>query len=216
MSGQAAAGWYHAEGDPADSVRYWDGTQWVGDPHYPPQPAVQEAAPFQPAPFQAGPYRAAPVQPGAVGPESWTASAWTGNQTGVRQKGGIGARLLAYVIDVLIAVLPFLVLAAVGGEDGSLGGLGFLVMVGIFGWNILYRQGTTGQSVGKSAVNVTLLGKDDHQPIGIGKSLGRVLLGWILNSIVPIDVIWALFDRQNQRLVDKILNTNVYKSQLDL
>lgn len=26
------AGHYHAEGDPPDTVRYWDGTQWVGDP----------------------------------------------------------------------------------------------------------------------------------------------------------------------------------------
>ena len=26
------AGHYHAEGDPPDTVRYWDGSQWVGDP----------------------------------------------------------------------------------------------------------------------------------------------------------------------------------------
>ncbi|MEM7092616.1 MAG: DUF2510 domain-containing protein [Actinomycetota bacterium] len=25
-------GWYHAQGDPADTMRYWDGTQWVGEP----------------------------------------------------------------------------------------------------------------------------------------------------------------------------------------
>lgn len=26
------AGWYHAEGDPQGTQRYWDGSQWVGEP----------------------------------------------------------------------------------------------------------------------------------------------------------------------------------------
>lgn len=29
-------GWYHAEGDPVGSQRYWDGTQWQGDARMPP------------------------------------------------------------------------------------------------------------------------------------------------------------------------------------
>lgn len=200
MNGQADAGWYHGEGDPAGTLRYWDGGQWVGEPQFPPQPAVQDPAPFQPGPS---------------GNESWAPppSPWTSQPGPAREKGGIGARLLAYIIDLLIAFIPFLVLAAIGGENGGLGAFGVLVLIGVFLWNIVYRQGTTGQSVGKSAVNVTLLGKDDYQPIGIGKSLGRALLGWVFNSIFPIDLIWALFDRQNQRLVDKILNTNVFKAE---
>lgn len=35
-------GHYHAEGDPPDTVRYWDGEQWVGDP-IPAPPSVVEA-----------------------------------------------------------------------------------------------------------------------------------------------------------------------------
>lgn len=201
MTGQATAGWYHAEGDPVGTLRYWDGAQWVGDPQYPPQPAVADPAPFQPAPSA---------------PDSWSGPAGTPQYGPARQKGGIGARLLAYIIDVMITFLPFIVLAAVGGDNSALGGVGALLLIGIGVWNWVYRQGTTGQTVGKSAVNVTLLGKDDLQPIGIGRALVRGLLGWLLNSIFPIDLIWALFDGQNQRLVDKILNTNVYKSQLDL
>lgn len=26
------AGWYHAEGDPVDTVRYWNGSEWIGGP----------------------------------------------------------------------------------------------------------------------------------------------------------------------------------------
>lgn len=42
-------GWYHAEGDPPDTVRYWDGELWRGDP----QPSGG-AAPPPPATAQAG------------------------------------------------------------------------------------------------------------------------------------------------------------------
>ncbi len=201
MNGQAAAGWYHAEGDPFGTLRYWDGVQWVGDPQYPPQPAAQDPAPFQPAPS---------------GQESWSGPAWTPQYGPGRHKGGIGARLLAYIIDILITFLPFIVLSVIGGDNSALGGVGALLLIAVFLWNSVYRQGTTGQTVGKSAVNVTLLGKDDFQPIGIGKALVRALLGWLLNSIFPIDLIWALFDGQNQRLVDKILNANVFRSELGL
>lgn len=43
-------GHYHAEGDPPDTVRYWDGSQWVGDPvpappTAPPPPPGAAAAP---------------------------------------------------------------------------------------------------------------------------------------------------------------------------
>lgn len=31
-----AAGWYHAEGDPPGTTRYWDGSQWIGEPVAPP------------------------------------------------------------------------------------------------------------------------------------------------------------------------------------
>jgi len=29
---QNPAGWYHAQGDPPETKRYWDGSQWVGEP----------------------------------------------------------------------------------------------------------------------------------------------------------------------------------------
>lgn len=210
MNGQAAAGWYHAEGDPVGTLRYWDGAQWVGEPQYPPQPVAQQAH------SQVPPQEAAPFQPAPSGPESWSGPAWSGYQGPALEKGGIGARLLAYIVDIFITLVPFIVLSAIGGDNGALAGVGALTLIGVFLWNSVYRQGTTGQSVGKSALNVTLLGKDDLQPIGVGRALGRALLGWVLNSIFPIDLIWALFDGQNQRLVDKILNSNVYKSQIDL
>ena len=36
-------GWYYAQGDPPDTQRYWDGTQWQGGPQ--PVPAAGQAGP---------------------------------------------------------------------------------------------------------------------------------------------------------------------------
>jgi uncharacterized RDD family membrane protein YckC len=32
MSDRAVPGWYHAEGDPPGTIRFWNGTEWVGEP----------------------------------------------------------------------------------------------------------------------------------------------------------------------------------------
>lgn len=41
---QQPAGWYYAQGDPPGTVRYWDGTMWVGGPQ-PSAPATAAGAP---------------------------------------------------------------------------------------------------------------------------------------------------------------------------
>lgn len=38
-------GWYHADGDPAGSTRWWDGTQWVGEAQFGGQPQAAAGAP---------------------------------------------------------------------------------------------------------------------------------------------------------------------------
>ena len=41
----AAPGWYHGEGDPDGTVRYWDGEQWIGGPVAGPGPGVAALVP---------------------------------------------------------------------------------------------------------------------------------------------------------------------------
>lgn len=45
---KAAAGWFHAEGDPPGTQRYWDGGAWQGEPTSTPSP--QPPAPQTPPP----------------------------------------------------------------------------------------------------------------------------------------------------------------------
>ena len=132
---------------------------------------------------------------------------------GGREKGGIGGRFVAAILDGLIAYIPGFILIALAGEDGGiLSLLGFLVIIGVWIWNSVIRQGNTGQSIGKGVMNLTLLGTDTQQPIGAGKAFGRGFLGGIINNFFAIDYIVALFDSNNQRIVDKIFNSMVYKT----
>ena len=42
MSNTTPPGYYHADGDPEQTVRYWDGTKWAGEPM--PSPSASPAA----------------------------------------------------------------------------------------------------------------------------------------------------------------------------
>ncbi len=86
-----APGHYHAEGDAPGTVRYWDGSQWVGDPMPPPPPA------------------APPPPPGASAVET----------SGVRY-GDLGVRFGAAAIDIVIVViLSFVLLLAFFGTSSD-------------------------------------------------------------------------------------------------
>ena len=78
------AGHYHAEGDPPDTVRYWDGTQWVGDP--------------QPAPSTA-----VPAPPPAVAGSAGTAVA------GQREIVSKMDRFLCYLLEVVLTIVTLFI-----------------------------------------------------------------------------------------------------------
>ncbi len=42
----AGPGWYHAEGDPERSVRYWNGVRWIGGPQPMTAALFNEGIPF--------------------------------------------------------------------------------------------------------------------------------------------------------------------------
>ena len=52
-TGSAGAGWFHAQGDPPGTQRYWNGQEWVGEPQ--PVPTPSPAAPPPPGPGDSGP-----------------------------------------------------------------------------------------------------------------------------------------------------------------
>jgi len=93
-----AAGWYRAEGDPPGTQRYWDGTQWVGDPVYEPAPAPTSPTPPPPPP---GGVHGAPQAYAYGGPVA-------------ASNFPTGLKITAIIMSVLKAIpLAFLAIAAV-------------------------------------------------------------------------------------------------------
>jgi len=196
MGDGAAAGWYVAQGDPPGTLRYWDGTQWVGGP----------------------------VPDGEVGGSNspavpWSTSGLTGAGT---DYASWGQRVAAWFIDLAI-LLPFIIGAAVclalASEDETsplavVGGLLFLAALVVSFVNSIIVHGQTGKTVGKRVMKTKLVQIDSGQPAGILRVIGRGLLSAIAGNLtfaifVLIDLLFPLWDDKNQRIVDKAVSTVV-------
>jgi len=78
-------------------------------------------------------------------------------------------------------------------------------------WNLGYRQGTTGSSIGKSIMKFKIVNEKTGQPVGFGMSFLRELIYWVaaglcLGILWLIAVLFPLWDAKRQTLVDKIFN----------
>ena len=186
---QMQQGWYYAQGDPPGTQRYWDGTQWVGDLQYVDQAggAVDSAAGGTPA--------------------EWV------------------ERFVAVIIDIAILIGIVLVLgilaAVLGSVSDTLGGILLavtaLVYFGFVIWNSIFRQGKTGQTLGKSSRNIKLVSDATGQPVGALMAFVRMIVAWALSTFTfgiggLLDLLWPLWDAEKKRLTDKILKFSVIKS----
>ena len=86
-----------------------------------------------------------------------------------------------------------------------------VIALGVVVWNLGYRQGTTGSSIGKGILRFAIVGEETGRPIGVGKSTLRELL--YLVAYFAIGILWLvavlfpLWDSKRQTLVDKLVNT---------
>jgi uncharacterized RDD family membrane protein YckC len=81
-------------------------------------------------------------------------------------------------------------------------------------WNVGWRQGATGQSIGKQVVGLRLVREADGRPLGGGLGLLRVLIRGGLGAVSggvwsALTVLWPLWDPRRQTLEDKLLHTLV-------
>ncbi|MFG1930950.1 RDD family protein [Mycobacterium sp. NPDC048908] len=77
-------------------------------------------------------------------------------------------------------------------------------------WNLGYRQGTTGSSIGKSIMKFKIVNEKTGQPVGFGMSVLREVIYWVAAGLCfgvlwLVAVLFPLWDVKRQTLVDKIL-----------
>ncbi len=148
-----------------------------------------------------------------------------------------GKRVGAALIDWLLSV-PFWVLAVIvvvvthkshtvtmgytaDGKPASLqvsdglSGLGFtllgvlyLAMIVFVVWNVVFRQGRTGYSLGKSVLGIKLVKDGSDEVAGAGRTFLRQI-AHILDSFFYLGYLWPLWDAKRQTFADKICTTVV-------
>ena len=85
--------------------------------------------------------------------------------------------------------------------------LGWVAALAYGIWNFGYRQGTTGSSIGKSALKFKVVSEATGQPIGFGMSIVRQLAHIIDGAILCIGYLFPLWDAKRQTIADKIMTT---------
>jgi uncharacterized RDD family membrane protein YckC len=127
------------------------------------------------------------------------------------------ARAGAFLIDIGMVigaeiVLIFLLFFLAGQSSTIaiiLGIVGFLGLFAFSIWNQCYRQGLTGQSIGKKVVGLRLVGIETGAPIGFGMAFLRQLAHIIDGMPLYIGYLWPLWDPMKQTFADKICSTVV-------
>ena len=129
-----------------------------------------------------------------------------------------GRRVGSFLIDSLVPGAAFGVIAgilvAIGDENLIIIGLGiaYLVLIGFALWNNGYRQGTTGQSIGKQVLGTKLVRARDGQPVGFGMAVGRQFLHILDGMPLYIGYLWPLWDERRQTFADKVVDTVVVEA----
>jgi uncharacterized RDD family membrane protein YckC len=183
-------------------------------------PPLPDGASYPPPPPSAGGYAPPPPGPAvrALPTESYTP--WV-------------TRVLAYLIDYI----PVAVVYGIGWmialltqqkscvsdvtqydvnsycayQESTIGvlaqGLASLLILAYVIWNIGYRQGTTGSSIGKSVMKFKVVSETTGQPIGFGMSVVRQLAHFVDAIICYVGFLFPLWDSKRQTLADKIMTT---------
>jgi uncharacterized RDD family membrane protein YckC len=142
-------------------------------------------------------------------------------------------RVLGYIIDVVPAAVVIGIGAGIafgtadnrctsnGGEydygvncTSTMTAFGLIVYILAYAlafaywiWNWGYRQGTTGQSIGKSVMKFKVISEKTGQPIGFGMSIVRQIAHVVDSLVCYIGWLFPLWDAKRQTLADKIMST---------
>ncbi|MEU8503472.1 RDD family protein [Streptomyces brevispora] len=132
------------------------------------------------------------------------------------QFAGWWSRFAALLIDGVIIAIPYGILVGIGAGIGGGAGsaitmLGVLVGIGL-GLFKLYKEGTTGQFIGKKALGISLLREADGQPLGFGMAFVRYLAHFVDSIACYIGWLWPAWDSKKQTFADKICSTLVVKA----
>ncbi len=179
-------GWYHGEGDPPGTQRYWNGSTWIG----------------QPREMSAG-YGGPPL--GRVQYASW----WARAGALVLDWIIVGAVwfcffLLAGVLETTAPTLRTISLIA-----------GVVVIIALPIYNYCFLQSWNGATVGKRLLGIAVVRERSNHTLPASSLFGRWAmtncLGILCNIGALLDHLWPLWDDKNQTIHDKVVSSIVVR-----
>jgi uncharacterized RDD family membrane protein YckC len=235
--GQTAAGYpaYPQQSQPQDQPGYGQQPPYPSYPQqgypqqgypqqgYPQQGYPQQGYPSYPQqgyPQQGGPYNQyAPYGGGVPGAAGVQLATWLPR---------VGATLLDLLILLPFEIVAVIVIAATSKAatyDPNTGtttpakasgaglGVAAVMYLGAFAFSLwqLYRQGTTGQTIGKRVVGIRVIREADGQYTGFGMAFVRGLAHILDGLPCYIGFLWPLWDEKRQTFADKVCHTVVLK-----
>lgn len=187
-----------------------------------------------------------PPPPPPPSPGASTAPHYAGQQSWVNDaagRAGFGARLGAYLLDVVLYGLAMIVpviagvlvillpivnncVSVAGSPDlicppgvpsgSSIAGGIALIVVGVLGVMFIYvrAEGKTGQTWGRKIVGIKVVRVSDGLPPGFWRALGRELFGNIISGqIFYLGYLWMIWDKDRQTWHDKVAGTIVVRNE---
>ncbi|NNF54584.1 MAG: RDD family protein [Acidimicrobiales bacterium] len=186
------SGYYHAQGDPPGTVRFWDGSQWQGGPTSPPASAVGKRT-------GAGIRLASP-----------------GRRIGARMLDYLVWLAIAVLIALLLGVeVGGSLRAEVGAGASVLQNLVWFVAVAALEIALV---STRGASLGKMALDLQVVDAEGNIPTVKQAALriaplGLVILGafgsWAILIVAFISLVLMFADANHHTLWDKLAKTVV-------
>lgn len=134
-----------------------------------------------------------------------------------------GARVGAVIIDTIPTVVVLAVLTALFGTSQASGGSAsfqlsggaglayFAFAIAWLAYNLLYLQGTKGQSIGKKVLGVAIYKTGTTEPLGAGRTFVRQIVHTLDAALCLIGYLWPLWDKQNRTFADMIMSSRAYK-----
>ncbi|MFJ7265579.1 RDD family protein [Streptomyces sp. NPDC099050] len=137
--------------------------------------------------------------------------------TGMPPLAHWGLRVGAFLLDFLITVVPMYAIGFIDlalSDDGGASGPGVFFLIGLLytiGMGIfqLYKEGTTGQSIGKKVVGISVRREADGNVLGFGMAFVRKLAHFLDSLACYVGWLWPLWDEKKQTFADKVCSTVV-------
>ncbi len=141
----------------------------------------------------------------------------------------VGASLIDGLIGTAISIFPLIVGVSMAFKDtesdpgtGEISGtvdplgitimiLGYVLLFAFVIWNSVFRQGRTGQSLGKKVLGIQVVKLETGQFLGVGTAFLRWLMATILGGLCLLNYLWPLWDAKKQTWHDMIVGSVVTK-----